>query len=158
AAAIAEIGRSDQLAMPSLDELRAAGTVIDLGEALHDDYLAAVVALRASPSIDGRGLAIAYTPLHGVGARSVEPALRLAGFPAVHSEPSQREPDPEFPTVAFPNPEEKGAMDRVLALAVRVSADVVLANDPDADRLCVAVPDGAGYRVLTGDQTGAVLA
>jgi phosphomannomutase len=158
AAAIAEIGRSDQLAMPSLDELRAAGTVIDLGEALHDDYLAAVVALRASPSVDGRGLAIAYTPLHGVGARSVEPALRLAGFPAVHTEPSQREPDPEFPTVAFPNPEEKGAMDRVLALAAERAADLVLANDPDADRLCVAVPDGAGYRVLTGDQTGALLA
>jgi phosphomannomutase len=158
AAAIAQIGRSDQLAMPALDELRAAGTVIDLTEALHDDYLDQVVALRASPGIDGRGLAIAYTPLHGVGARSVEPALRRAGFPGVHTEPSQREPDPEFPTVAFPNPEEKGAMDRVLALAAAVSADLVLANDPDADRLCVAVPDGVGYRVLSGDQTGALLA
>lgn len=158
AAAIAQIGASDRLAMPPLDELRAAGTVVDLTEALHDDYLAAVVQLRASPELDGRGLAIAYTPLHGVGARSVEPALRLAGFPNVHTEPSQREPDPEFPTVAFPNPEEKGAMDRVLALAAKLSADLVLANDPDADRLCVAVPDGAGYRVLNGDQTGAVLA
>ena len=162
AAAIAEVGASDRLAMPPLDELRRAGTVVDLTEASHDDYLAAVVALRASPGVDGRDLAIAYTPLHGVGARSVEPALRLAGFPDVHSEPSQREPDPAFPTVAFPNPEEKGAMDRVLALAARIHADVVLANDPDADRLCVAVPiagpDGGGYRVLTGDQTGAVLA
>jgi phosphomannomutase len=144
--------------MPPLDELRRTGIVVDLSEALHDDYLAAVVALRVSPGIDGRDLAIAYTPLHGVGARSVEPALRLAGFPGIHSEPSQREPDAAFPTVAFPNPEEKGAMDRVLALAARIHADVVLANDPDADRLCVAVPDGAGYRVLTGDQTGALLA
>ncbi|HMG56652.1 MAG TPA: phospho-sugar mutase [Kofleriaceae bacterium] len=158
AAAIAQIGASDRLAMPGLDELRAAGTVVDLTEALHDDYLAAAVALRASPAVDGRDLVIAYTPLHGVGARSVEPALRLAGFPGVHTEPSQREPDPAFPTVAFPNPEEKGAMDRVLALAAAHRADLVLANDPDADRLCVAVPDGAGYRVLTGDQTGAVLA
>jgi phosphomannomutase len=144
--------------MPALDELRAAGTVIDLNEALHDDYLSKIAALRASPDLDGRSLVIAYTPLHGVGARSVEPALRRAGFPNLHTEPSQREPDPDFPTVAFPNPEEKGAMDRVLALATRVSADLVLANDPDADRLCVAVPDGNGYRVLSGDQTGAVLA
>jgi phosphomannomutase len=158
AAEIARIGSISGIAMPALDELRAAGTVVDLTEALHDDYLARVVALRASPGVDGRDLVIAYTPLHGVGARSVEPALRLAGFPAVHTEPSQREPDPDFPTVAFPNPEENGAMDRVLALAARVSADLVLANDPDADRLCVAVPDGNGYRVLSGDQTGAVLA
>jgi len=158
ATAIATIGRSDQLAMPELDELRRNGTVIDLTESLHDDYLAKVVALRASPELDGRSLVIAYTPLHGVGALSVEGGLRLAGFPQVHTEKSQREPDPEFPTVAFPNPEEKGAMDRVLALAAEVKADLVLANDPDADRLCVAAPDGAGYRLLTGDQIGALLA
>jgi phosphomannomutase len=158
AAAIAKVGRSDQLAMPELDELRRAGTVIDLHEALHDAYLEKVVALRASPGVDGSGLVIAYTPLHGVGALSVERGLARAGFPRVHTEPAQREPDPEFPTVAFPNPEEKGAMDRVLALAASVSADLVLANDPDADRLCVAVPDAGGYRLLTGDQAGALLA
>jgi phosphomannomutase len=158
AAAIARIGRSDELAMPALDELRRAGLVVDLDEALHDEYLAAVIALRASPALDGSSLVIAYTPLHGVGAASVEPALRRGGFPEVHTEPSQREPDPEFPTVAFPNPEEKGAMDRVLALAGRVRADLVLANDPDADRLCVAIEEGAGYRLLTGDQIGVLLA
>ena len=158
AAAITHIGRSDQLAMPALDELRRDGLVIELTEALHDEYVDAVVALRASPGIDGRKLVIAYTPMHGVGARSAEPALARAGFPTVHTEPSQREPDPDFPTVAFPNPEEKGAMDRVLALAAQVSADIVLANDPDADRLCVAVPDGTGFRALTGDQLGALLA
>jgi phosphomannomutase len=161
AAEIAKIGRSDQLAMPPLDELRRAGTVIDLTEALHDAYIAKIVALRARPEIDGKRLVIAYTAMHGVGARSAEPGLARAGFPSVHTEPSQREPDPDFPTVAFPNPEEKGAMDRVLALAAKVSADLVLANDPDADRLCIAVPDpGApgGYRALTGDQTGALLA
>ncbi len=159
AAAITQIGPSDQLAMPELDELRRAGLVIDLTEELHDEYIAAVVALRASPAVDGRGLVIAYTPMHGVGARSAEPALARAGFAQVHTEPAQREPDADFPTVAFPNPEEKGAMDRVLALAASVSADIVLANDPDADRLCVAVPEaGGGYRALTGDQLGALLA
>jgi len=158
AAAIAKIGRSDELEMPPLEDLRRRRTVIDLDESIHDAYLAQVVALRASPDIDGRALVIAYTPLHGVGALSVEPALERAGFPQSHTEPSQREPDPEFPTVAFPNPEEKGAMDRVLALAAAKKADLVLANDPDADRLCCAVPEGAGYRVLSGDQVGVLLA
>jgi phosphomannomutase len=177
AAEIAKIGRSDQLAMPGLEPLRREGTVVDLTESLHDRYLAQVAALRVRPEVDGRRLVIAYTPLHGVGALSVEPGLARTGFPLVHTEPSQREPDPEFPTVAFPNPEEKGAMDRVLALARSVSADLVLANDPDADRLCIAVPEppdpeapqgrtgaggadatATGYRVLTGDQVGALLA
>ncbi|MBA3462079.1 MAG: phospho-sugar mutase [Deltaproteobacteria bacterium] len=158
AKAIERIGRSDQLPMPELDELRRSGLVVDLGEDLHDEYLAKVIALRANRDVDGKPLVTAYTPLHGVGALSVEGAMMLAGFPQIHTEPSQREPDAEFPTVVFPNPEEKGAMDRVLKLAAEVKADLVLANDPDADRLCAAVPDGAGYRVLSGDQVGALLA
>ncbi|NVB77281.1 MAG: phospho-sugar mutase [Kofleriaceae bacterium] len=158
AAEIAKIGRSDELAMPELDAARKSGLVVDLDESLHDKYLADVIALRAQPSLDGKNLIIAYTPLHGVGAPSVEPALERGGFPRVHTEPSQREGDPDFPTVAFPNPEEKGAMDRVLELARKANADLVLANDPDADRLCVAVPDDGSYRVLTGDQVGALLA
>ncbi|HEY1817897.1 MAG TPA: phospho-sugar mutase [Kofleriaceae bacterium] len=159
AAAIAKIGRSDQLPMPSLADARGKGLLVDLDEALHDRYIAAVLELRRTPT-DPK-LVIAYTPLHGVGAASTEPALARAGYAHVHTEPSQREPDPDFPTVAFPNPEEKGAMDRVLALAAKVKADLVLANDPDADRLCVAVPDpnsSVGYRALTGDQVGALLA
>jgi phosphomannomutase len=158
AAAIARIGRSDQLPMPELAEARSRGLVVDLDEGLHDKYLADVIALRAQPALDGSNLIIAYTPLHGVGAASVEPALARAGFPRVHTEPTQRQPDADFPTVAFPNPEEKGAMDRVLDLARRSNADLVLANDPDADRLCVAVPDDGMYCVLTGDQVGALLA
>lgn len=159
--AIDDVGRTDQLPMPELAELRRSGLLIDLDESLHDHYLEAVIALRAQPELDGKGLVIAYTPLHGVGALSVEAALARGGFPNVHTEPSQREPDPEFPTVAFPNPEEKGAMDRVLALAAEKHADLVLANDPDADRLCVALPGvgaGAGYAPLTGDQVGVLLA
>jgi phosphomannomutase len=155
---IFKIERSDLLPMPSMDEARRQKLVIDLDESLHDRYLAEVVKLRVRRDVDVRGLSVAYTPLHGVGALSVEPAMERAGFAKIHSEPTQREPHPDFPTVAFPNPEEKGAMDRVLALAASVKADVVLANDPDADRLCVAVPSGDAYQVLTGDQVGALLA
>ncbi|HEX5062502.1 MAG TPA: phospho-sugar mutase [Kofleriaceae bacterium] len=158
AAEIMKVGRSDQLPMPHLADARKKGLIVDLDENLHDKYIAKVVALREKPALDGAGLIIAYTPLHGVGAASVEPALERAGFPRVHTEQSQRRPDPDFPTVAFPNPEEKGAMDAVLELARRSNAEVVLANDPDADRLCVAVPDDGSYRVLTGDQVGALLA
>ncbi len=140
---------------------RAAGLVKAIGAALEADYLAAVLALQVEPAIDRAGLAIAYTPLHGVGAALVERALAGAGFDRVVTEPGQRTPDGAFPTVAFPNPEEKGAMDRVLALAAREGAALVLANDPDADRLAVAIPDAAaasGYRMLTGDQVGVLLA
>src|SRR3546814_8811275 len=84
-----------------------------------------------------------------------------AGFDAPHEVVEQVEPDPDFPTVAFPNPEEPGALDLSLDLARRVDADLVLANDPDADRLAVAVPDPAapgGWRALTGDYLGTLLA
>ncbi len=158
AAAIDQIGRTDTLTMPELDALLHAGQVSMLDEHVHDEYLAAVDALRSGAG-PHRELVIAYTALHGVGALSVEAALARAGFRQVHSEPLQREPDGEFPTVAFPNPEEKGAMDLVLALAANVRADLVLANDPDADRLCVAVPGvGKPFQLLSGDQVGALLA
>lgn len=161
AAAIAHVAatqRTNQLAMPNLDDARRDKLVVDLDEALHDRYVAAVVGLRAQPALDGKNLVIAYTPLHGVGAASVELAMQRAGFPGVQTEPSQRDPHADFPTVAFPNPEEAGAMDAVLALATRIGADLVLANDPDADRLCVAVPDAGNFRLLTGDQVGFLLA
>jgi len=159
AAAIAKIGRSDALPLPLLAEARTKHLVIDLDEALHDRYLAAAIALRAQPQLDGKTLAIAFTPMHGVGAASTEPIFARAGFANVSTVAAQREPDPDFPTVAFPNPEEKGAMDLVLALANKVAAELVLANDPDADRLAVAVPDGSGgFRQLTGDQVGAMFA
>ncbi len=138
----------------------AGDRLITLGAADEEAYLAAVLKLQVAPEAP-RTLRIAYTPLHGVGARLVEQALVRGGFAEVATEPSQREPDGDFPTVAFPNPEEKGAMDRVLALARDHRADLVLANDPDADRLAVAIPDtgvAAGYRMLSGDQVGWLLA
>jgi phosphomannomutase len=101
-----------------------------------------------------RHVRIVYTPMHGVGGMVAVEALARAGFTDVHVVTAQAEPDPDFPTVAFPNPEEPGALDLALADAERLGADVVLANDPDADRLGVAV----GGRRLTGDQVGCLLA
>jgi phosphomannomutase len=127
------------------------------GDEIAQAYLAAVVA--GPPAAGPRpGLSVVYTPMHGVAGQLMLRALRLAGFAAPHLVAAQAEPDPDFPTVAFPNPEEPGALDLALADARRLGADLVVASDPDGDRLAVAVPDpAAGWRVLTGDQAGALL-
>ncbi|ROR89886.1 phospho-sugar mutase [Nocardioides aurantiacus] len=127
-----------------------------LGDDVLDRYLDDVVGLVGS---DGpRDLVTVYTPLHGVGGDTVATVLRQAGFPAPHVVAEQAEPDPDFPTVAFPNPEEPGAMDLALARAAEVGADLVVANDPDADRCAVAVPGPHGWQLLRGDEVGALLA
>jgi len=101
---------------------------------------------------------IVHTAMHGVGSSLALSALAEAGFTDVVSVAAQMDPDPDFPTVAFPNPEEPGAIDMALSLARQVDADVVIANDPDADRCAVAVPDPrTGWRMLHGDELGAVL-
>jgi phosphomannomutase len=130
-----------------------------LDDAVLEAYLDRVAGLvdAASP----RDLRIAYTPLHGVGRDVVLAAFDRAGFPAPAVVERQADPDPEFSTVTFPNPEEPGAIDLALATAAETDADIVLANDPDADRCAVAVPDpdaAAGWRMLRGDEVGALLA
>jgi len=106
------------------------------------------------------GLRVVYTPLHGVAGGLALRAFEHAGYQPLRVVAAQAEPDPAFPTVAFPNPEEPGALDLALALARETGADLVIANDPDGDRLAVAVPDPAasgGWRALTGDQVGGLL-
>ena len=129
------------------------GTV--LGEHIVDRYLDTIAELAE----DGpRDLDLVYTPLHGVGGTSVLQVLETAGFSAPRVVEQQEQPDPDFPTVSFPNPEEPGAMDLALALAADHDADLVVANDPDADRCAAAVPTGHGWRMLRGDEVGALLA
>lgn len=134
-----------------------------LGDEVVEEYVAGAAAVVDQDL--RRELVVAYTPLHGVGAPVLTAAMAAAGFdpPAIVSE--QADPDPDFPTVAFPNPEEPGAMDRLLALAAESGADLAIAHDPDADRCAVAVPDPGqrrdgsdGWRVLTGDELGVLLA
>ncbi len=127
-----------------------------LGDDVADTYAERVAGLvdPGSP----RELTTVYTPLHGVGGEVVVDVLRRAGFAAPHLATEQATPDPDFPTVAFPNPEEPGAMDLAMRLAEEVTADLVVANDPDADRCAVAVPGPHGWRMLRGDEVGALLA
>jgi phosphomannomutase len=125
-------------------------------------YLDAVVSASAGAPAPaaGAGLRVVYTQLHGVAGPLMLRAIDRAGYPAPQVVAAQAEPDPDFPTVSFPNPEEPGALDLALADARGLGADMILASDPDGDRLAVAVPDPAsegGWRKLTGDQVGALL-
>lgn len=125
---------------------------------LKEAYLEALGALKFAPDAPVKDLSIAYSAMHGVGQPFYLDAMRRRGFEKLACVDAQGTPDGDFPTVKFPNPEEPGALDLVLALARERTADVVLVNDPDADRLGVAVRNGDEYRVLTGNEIGALLA
>ncbi|MCS6797832.1 MAG: phospho-sugar mutase [Myxococcota bacterium] len=141
----------------SLDDAIARGLLEPLGEPVVRRYLDAVAALSTRPPRP-EALVIAYTALHGVGEPYLRAVLGAAGFRQLHSVAEQAEPDGRFPTVVFPNPEEAGAMDLVLALGERVGADLVLANDPDADRLAVAARDRSGrLAMLGGNDVGCLI-
>ncbi len=161
------LGDGAQIAPPADEQIAAAieragpPVALPLGDGgepadAADAYLAAILA--ALPAADARDVRIVYTPLHGVGARLCLEALDRAGFPAPHVVAEQAQPDPDFPTVARPNPEEEGTLDLALAAAAEHGADVMLANDPDADRLAVAIPGPGGWRRLNGNEIGALLA
>jgi phosphomannomutase len=164
------LASGSQLAPPADLEISACidrvGRLVDvprgdgwtvLGEEVVDAYTQRVAGL-IDPGVH-RDLRVVYTPMHGVGRDVLLSVFAAAGLPPLMVVPAQAEPDPDFPTVAFPNPEEPGAMDLALAVARESSADLIIANDPDADRCAVGVPDASGgYRMLTGDQVGALLA
>jgi len=127
-------------------------------ESVIDAYAARSAELM--PPFPALDLTYVYTAMHGVGYELFRKVLTNAGFPEPISVPEQQHPDPDFPTVAFPNPEEPGALDLAFALATRHGADVIIANDPDADRMALAVPDRTapgGWRRLSGDDVGLML-
>ncbi|WP_030210350.1 phospho-sugar mutase [Streptomyces sp. NRRL S-87] len=131
----------------------------ELGDEVLEAYLARTDAVLTPGS--PRSVRVVYTAMHGVGKDVVLAAFARHGFPDPVLVRAQAEPDPSFPTVAFPNPEEPGAMDLAFATAAEAGPDIVIANDPDADRCAVAVPDEeapAGWRMLRGDEVGALLA
>ncbi|MGW0941879.1 phospho-sugar mutase [Streptomyces sp. NPDC002623] len=127
-----------------------------LDDAVLDAYLARTDAVLAPGS--PRTARTVYTAMHGVGKDVLLAAFARAGFPAPVLVAEQAEPDPDFPTVSFPNPEEPGAMDLAFATARDSGPDLIIANDPDADRCAVAVPDGEDWRMLRGDEVGSLLA
>ncbi|MBM2622169.1 phospho-sugar mutase [Actinoplanes sp. LDG1-06] len=144
--------------------IRAVGPIGDIplgppGTLIDDKIIHSYAGSAAAVLAEGgpRDLTVAYTPMHGVGASTLLAAFAAAGFPTPAVVAEQAGPDPEFPTVSFPNPEEPGAMDLLLGLAAASGADLAIANDPDADRCAVAIPTADGWRALRGDELGALL-
>jgi phosphomannomutase len=157
AAAIALAPAAKDVARVSYEEGVARGVLRDASPNF-EPYLEAIEKLCVVSDAPLHELVIAYSAMHGVGEKTFRRAMAQHGFTQVHSVKEQAEPDGAFPTVEFPNPEEPGALDRVLALARSVSADVVLVNDPDADRLGVAARTKNGeYVVLNGNEIGVLL-
>ncbi len=144
---------------PAARDIPLAAAPFDDADAVKERYLAEIAGLVFDPEVRPSDVSIAYSAMHGVGEQTLREVFRRRGFERFHSVPEQAEPDGDFPTVKFPNPEEPGALDRVLKLAQDQRSDVVLVNDPDADRLAVAVRDEDGaYRVLNGNEIGVLLA
>ena len=142
------------------DALKASGLVTMIGKDVDDAYLEEIKAVSVNANLlkEVEGLSVVYTPLHGTGLMLVQRALQQAGFKGLHIVEPQAVPDGDFTTVKSPNPEEPGAFEYAIELGKKVHADVLLASDPDADRMGAAVrlPDGS-YQVITGNQIAAIL-
>ncbi|WP_421083527.1 phospho-sugar mutase [Rothia nasimurium] len=165
-AAVDPGARGAQIIPPYDGDIAAAIAAVDtpvlaeegwevLPESVATDYIARVLPLVEKKP---RDLKIVLTPMHGVGGKTAETVLRQAGFTDVTLVPEQADPDPLFSTVAFPNPEEPGALDLAMALAEKIDADLIIANDPDADRAAFAVKRNGSWAMLRGDEAGAILA
>lgn len=144
-------------AQPAFDQIPTSDDWVTLDESVVDEYLDRVVSLADPANTAGAHLKVVYSAMHGVGGGLFETVCRRLGFIDLHPVAEQFDPDATFPTVAFPNPEEPGAMDLSLAAATGIGADLIIANDPDADRCAVGIPTGDGFRMLRGDEVGVLL-
>jgi len=143
---------SREISLVSGDQPRAENWTV-----LGDDVLDAYVQHTALLGKNKTPISAVYTAMHGVGRETAEKVFAAAGYAPLIQVSEQADPDPDFPTVAFPNPEEAGAIDLAVAKAKEVAADIVIANDPDADRCAVAIKDPRiGWRMLRGDELGAI--
>lgn len=135
------------------------GSIAYVEQSLEDAYFEAVLAQQMNPGVcAGAGLKVIYTPLNGTGNKPVREILRRIGIEQVRVVPEQELPDGRFPTCPYPNPEIRQAFEQALKLAADEPADLLLATDPDCDRVGIAVPDEGEYKLLTGNEVGALLA
>ena len=142
-----------RVALGSVADLRRSDGYEIADESVVDEYVRRTAGVVKHPG----SVNVVYTAMHGVGWETSRRVFAAAGFGEPTVVVEQSEPDPAFPTVSFPNPEEPGALDLSFATATRVDAELIIANDPDADRLAVAIPDADGWRRLTGNEVGALL-
>lgn len=152
--------KADEIRIMNKEEALQQGLLEYIGADMDDAFVAMVKRQSVQPDLlreKGREVKAVYTPLHGTGALLVERVLGELGVEVI-TVPEQREPDTEFPTVEFPNPEEASALEMALELGRREKADIVIGTDPDADRLGIAVPDGRDLTLITGNQLGVLLA
>ena len=153
---IAKAPAADRIPRLTLADARDRGLLRNI-DPVRSDYVETIVS-ELSRTEERLPVRIAYTALHGVADSTFREVLQRAGFEDVHSVPEQRVPDGSFPTVEFPNPEEPGAMDRVLTLARAIGADLAVANDPDGDRVGIAVHGQEGFEQLSGNDIGILMA
>jgi phosphomannomutase len=146
----------DDVATGSIADLPRSAEYAIADETVVEAYIAATAAVAPAPA-SAAGMRWVYTAMHGVGWETARAVVERAGYPLPATVAEQISPDAAFPTVAFPNPEEPGAMDLSFALATAEDAEFAIANDPDADRVAVAIPTADGWRRLTGNEIGLLL-
>ncbi len=148
----------DDVKVGDYDALVAEGLIVEMGDDMVDTFIDAIMKCQLNPEVCREaGLKVIYTPLCGAGHKPVCKALERAGIEGLRVVESQRNPDGNFPGLVRPNPEERAAFDEAIKMAADYPADLLLATDPDCDRVGIAVRDGEGYTLLNGNETGVLL-